>query len=99
MSDANGPIRTRREGAILEITLDRPKANAIDLATSRVMGDVFREFRDDDGLRVAILRAAGEKFFCAGWSSRCRATCSSRATPRRSRCRRSTPAPSPTPPR
>lgn len=24
-------------------------------------------FRDDPNLRVAILRAAGEKYFCAGW--------------------------------
>jgi crotonobetainyl-CoA hydratase len=63
----DGPIRTRQEGAILEVTLDRPKANAIDLATSRIMGEVFRDFRDDDALRVAILRAEGEKFFCPGW--------------------------------
>lgn len=62
-----GPIRTRREGGILEVTLDRPKANAIDLATSRIMGQVFKAFRDDDALRVAILRAEGEKFFCPGW--------------------------------
>ncbi|MFN4155052.1 MAG: carnitinyl-CoA dehydratase [Paracoccaceae bacterium] len=62
-----GPIRTRAEGAVLEVTLDRPKANAIDLATSRIMGQVFRAFRDDEGLRVAILRAEGEKFFCPGW--------------------------------
>jgi crotonobetainyl-CoA hydratase len=62
-----GPIRTRIEGAVLEVTLDRPNANAIDLATSRIMGEVFRAFRDDDALRVAILRAAGEKFFCPGW--------------------------------
>ena len=62
-----GPIKTRREGAILEVTLDRPKANAIDLKTSRVMGLVFRDFRDDDSLRVCILRAEGEKFFCPGW--------------------------------
>ncbi|MEP6266582.1 MAG: carnitinyl-CoA dehydratase [Paracoccaceae bacterium] len=61
------PIKTRREGAILEVTLDRPKANAIDLATSRAMGDVFAEFRDDPELRIAILTAAGEKFFCPGW--------------------------------
>lgn len=61
------PIHTRREGGILEVTLDRPKANAIDLATSRIMGQVFREFRDDDSLRVAILRAEGDKFFCPGW--------------------------------
>jgi crotonobetainyl-CoA hydratase len=64
---SEGPIRTRREGGVLEVTLDRPKANAIDLVTSRIMGLVFREFRDDDTLRVAILRAEGEKFFCPGW--------------------------------
>ena len=63
----DGPIRTRREGAVLEVTLDRPKANAIDLVTSRIMGLTFRGFRDDDSLRVCILRAAGEKFFCPGW--------------------------------
>lgn len=61
------PIQTRREGTILEVTLNRPKANAIDLATSRIMGEVFRDFRDDPELRVAILTGAGEKFFCPGW--------------------------------
>ncbi|MCO5135466.1 MAG: carnitinyl-CoA dehydratase [Phyllobacteriaceae bacterium] len=61
------PIRTRIEGHILEVTLDRPKANAVDLATSRIMGEVFRDFRDNPDLRVAILTAAGEKFFCPGW--------------------------------
>ncbi len=63
----DGPLKTRVEGAIFELTLDRPKANAIDLATSRLMGDLFMRFRDDDALRVAILRASGEKFFCPGW--------------------------------
>lgn len=62
-----GPIRTRAEGAVLEVTLDRPRANAIDLVTSRIMGLTFRAFRDDDSLRVCILRAEGEKFFCPGW--------------------------------
>lgn len=62
-----GPIKTRRDGAVLEVTLDRPKANAIDLVTSRIMGLAFRDFRDDDSLRVCILRAEGEKFFCPGW--------------------------------
>ncbi len=64
MSD---PVKTRRDGAVLEVTLDRPKANAIDLATSRIMGEIFRDFRDDPELRVAILTGAGEKFFCPGW--------------------------------
>jgi crotonobetainyl-CoA hydratase len=61
------PIRTERRGQVLEVTLDRPKANAIDLATSRIMGQVFRDFRDDPELRVAIITGAGEKFFCPGW--------------------------------
>ena len=60
-------IKLRREGAILEITLDRPKANAIDLRTSRLMGETFMGFRDDPELRVAVLRAEGERFFSAGW--------------------------------
>ena len=64
---SSNPIKTRREGGILEVTLDRPKANAIDLATSRIMGQTFMTFRDDPDLRVAILRAKGEKFFCPGW--------------------------------
>ena len=61
------PLKTTRNGAVLEVVLDRPKANAIDLATSRAMGEVFTEFRDDDSLRVAIITGAGEKFFCPGW--------------------------------
>ena len=61
------PITTRRDGGILEVTLDRPKANAIDLATSRIMGETFAAFRDDPDLRVCIITGAGEKFFCPGW--------------------------------
>jgi crotonobetainyl-CoA hydratase len=61
------PIHTSRNGSILEVTINRPKANAIDAATSRIMGEVFANFRDDPTLRVAILTAAGEKFFCPGW--------------------------------
>ena len=72
-----GPVKTRREGAILEVTLDAPKANAISLKTSRVMGLVFRDFRDDDSLRVCIIRAAGEKFFCPGWAGPWKRACSS----------------------
>jgi len=63
----SNPVKTHRDGAVLEVMLDRPKANAIDLATSRIMGEVFRDFRDDPELRVAIVTGAGEKFFCPGW--------------------------------
>jgi crotonobetainyl-CoA hydratase len=61
------PIKTIRRGSVLEVTIDRPKANAIDAATSRIMGDTFASFRDDPDLRVAILTSTGEKFFCPGW--------------------------------
>ena len=64
MSEA---IRTRINGHVLEVIIDRPKANAIDLATSRIMGEIFRDFRDNSDLRVAILGAAGDRFFSAGW--------------------------------
>ena len=52
MSD---PIRSQRRGPVLEVTIDRPKANAIDAPTSCMMGEVFAGFRDDPALRVAIL--------------------------------------------
>ena len=45
------PIKTHRNGRVLEVTMDRPKANAIDAATSRIMGDVFAAYRDDPELR------------------------------------------------
>jgi crotonobetainyl-CoA hydratase len=64
MSDV---LTTRIESGVLEVTLDRPKANAIDLHTSRQMGEIFQGFRDDPELRVAIIKTAGDKFFCAGW--------------------------------
>jgi crotonobetainyl-CoA hydratase len=64
MTDA---VRTERRGTILEITLDRPKANAIDTTTSRELAAAFMTLRDDPELRVAILTGAGERFFSAGW--------------------------------
>ena len=68
------PIKTRSEGGILEVRMDRPKANAIDLVTSRIMGEIFQDFRDDPGLRVAIITGEGEKFFCPGWDLKAAAT-------------------------
>lgn len=60
-------VKTRIKGATLEVTLDRPKANAVDLKTSRELGEIFADFRDNPELRVAIITGAGEKFFCPGW--------------------------------
>ena len=60
-------LKINRNGRILEIVLDRPKANALDAPSSREMGRVFADFRDDPDLSVAILTGAGNKFFSAGW--------------------------------
>jgi crotonobetainyl-CoA hydratase len=60
-------IRTASSGAVLEVTIDRPKANAIDLPASRRLNAVFSAFRDDPALRVAIVTGAGERFFSPGW--------------------------------
>ncbi|MEM7528511.1 MAG: enoyl-CoA hydratase-related protein [Pseudomonadota bacterium] len=62
-----GPVRVERRGRVLEITLDRPKANAIDAATSRLMGEAFQTLSEDDGLSVGIVTGGGERFFSAGW--------------------------------
>ena len=61
------PIKTYVEDGILQVTLDRPKANAIVLATSMIMGETFAAFRDDPFLRVEIFSCGGDKFFCTGW--------------------------------
>ena len=63
----NDIVHISRRDRVLEVVLDRPKANAINGATSRRMGEVFAAFRDDPELRVAIITGGGEKFFCAGW--------------------------------
>ena len=64
---SHGPIKTSTTNHILEVKLDRPKANAIDLKTSRILGEIFTNFRDDPNLRVALITGEGEKFFCPGW--------------------------------
>lgn len=63
MSD---PVKISREGGVHLITLDRPKANAIDVSTSRALYDAFAAFEADPQARVAVLTGAG-RFFSAGW--------------------------------
>ena len=52
---------------IAVVTIDRPKANALDAATSFALGEVFVGFEHDPGERVAVITGAGERFFSAGW--------------------------------
>jgi crotonobetainyl-CoA hydratase len=77
MTNASGPAETsddRSTGFTVEIsdgiavlTIDRPKANAIDAATSVAMGEAFVSFERDPAVRVAIVTGAGQRFFSAGW--------------------------------
>jgi len=61
------PVKVTREGRVLVVVLDRPKANAIDLETSRKLGEAFVMLRDDPDLSVGIITGGGEKIFSAGW--------------------------------
>jgi crotonobetainyl-CoA hydratase len=60
-------VRVEERGPVLEVTIDKPKANAIDGPTSRAMSEIFVGFRDNPQWKVAILTGAGDRFFCAGW--------------------------------
>ena len=60
-------VHTEVRGSTLVVTLDVPKANAINVATSMELYDAFVELRDNPTLRVAIITGAGERFFSAGW--------------------------------
>ncbi|MBL94390.1 MAG: Carnitinyl-CoA dehydratase [Alphaproteobacteria bacterium MarineAlpha3_Bin5] len=60
-------IEIKRIDSVLEVTLNKPKVNAIDEQMSRELGQAFMTFRDDNDLRVAILTAEGDRIFSAGW--------------------------------
>jgi enoyl-CoA hydratase/carnithine racemase len=56
-----------QEGHLALITINRPdRLNAIDPQTSYELHAAFCDFRDNDGLWVAILTGAGEKAFSTG---------------------------------
>jgi crotonobetainyl-CoA hydratase len=63
---STSPVKLAVQGAVLTITLDRPKANAIDVPTSLALFAAFQRLQQDDNLRVAVLTGTG-RFFCAGW--------------------------------
>jgi crotonobetainyl-CoA hydratase len=62
----NTGVSLARSGGILTITLDRPKANAINVATSKALYAAFASLQDDPQLRVGIVTGVG-RFFSAGW--------------------------------
>ncbi len=59
-------IRYEKSARIAFVTLNRPEAkNAIDLAMHDELCRIWRDFRDDDQVDVAILSGTGDSF-CAG---------------------------------
>jgi crotonobetainyl-CoA hydratase len=61
------PVRTEQADGVLLITLDRPRANAVDVATSHALYEAFARLEGDATLRAGIVTGAGDRFFCAGW--------------------------------
>lgn len=61
------PVRTDVVDGVLVVTLDRPSANAVDVATSHALYAAFARLEDDPDLRVGVLTGAGDRFFSAGW--------------------------------
>jgi crotonobetainyl-CoA hydratase len=59
-------VKTSVLNGVLTITLDRPKANAINVPTSQALYRAFKQLNDDPALRVGILTGTG-RFFSAGW--------------------------------
>ena len=62
----NPEVSTAVDGGVLTITLDRPKANAINVATSQALYAAFARLQQEPALRVAIITGTG-RFFSAGW--------------------------------
>src|SRR4029077_14792458 len=64
---SESPVRSEQRGKVLLITLDRPKANAINGEVSRALYAAFDRLQRDEGLLVGVLASANERIFSAGW--------------------------------
>ena len=63
-------VDTTVEGSTLLVTLNNPKANAVNVTVSQALFQAFVQLRDDPALRVGVITGAGDRFFCAGWDLR-----------------------------
>jgi enoyl-CoA hydratase len=60
-------IRVEKRGAIVTVTLDRPKVlNALNAATFAELDSAFDEVAADEEVRVVLLTGAGDRAFAAG---------------------------------
>jgi len=63
----NAEVRVETRDRIVEITIDRPPANAINPGVSNAVYDALSMLQDNDELRVGIITGGGERIFSAGW--------------------------------
>ncbi len=60
-------VRMQRDGAVMTVTIDRPKAlNALNAAVLDALHAVFTDIQNDRELAVVVLTGAGGKAFVAG---------------------------------
>jgi len=63
----NEIVLTQKRGKVLEIILNRPKANAINSAMSMAIYEALALLRDDPDLLCGIITGSGDRIFSAGW--------------------------------
>jgi len=63
----NAGVKVEIQDHIVEITIDRPPANAINPGVSSAIYEALSRLQSDDDLRVGIITGAGERIFSAGW--------------------------------
>ena len=63
----NTEVRVETHDRIVEITIDRPPANAINPGVSSAVYDALSMLQADDELRVGIITGSGDRIFSAGW--------------------------------
>src|SRR5712671_4199847 len=57
----------KRPNGVAIVTLDRPQVlNALDVPAKERLGAIWQDIADDPAVRVAVLKGAGSKAFCAG---------------------------------
>ncbi len=64
MSDS---VKVEINQSIMEITIDRPPANAINPEVSIAIHKALTTLQNDNKLQVAIITGGGERIFSAGW--------------------------------
>ena len=59
-------VGIERDGAVGIVTIDRPPVNALSAQVIAELEEAFDELGADEGVRVVVLRGAGERAFVAG---------------------------------